>query len=86
MTKTKYRTKPVYHETQTLYDGRAICIAESSSELLVRLKGTRQVLSLPYSMVYLRAATLKATMDSLNKINAKRRRKSAGVVRGRIGR
>ena len=61
MTKVKYKSRPVWHETHTAdrMTGRLFLIAESPGALLIRLKGTRQVLDLPWSLCYLRAATLK---------------------------
>jgi hypothetical protein len=84
MTRIKRRTKPIWHETGLLdsLSGRPFLVAEAPTELLIRLKGTRQVLSLPWNIAWLRAATLAATMNRLNKINAKRRR--ASVRRGAL--
>lgn len=83
MTRIRYKSKPVWHETGQL-DGithRPYLVAESPAALLIRLKGTRTVLELPWSMAYLRAATLRATLDALNKINARRKRRHQ-VTRG----
>jgi len=67
MTKTRYRQKPVWHETAAAYGAagksRAICVAESATALLVKLKGTRTVLSLPYTTAYERAAALAADLS-----------------------
>jgi hypothetical protein len=79
MTCIRYRNKPVWHETRTLYMGRPILIAETPSNLLMRLKGTRQILELPHATAYLRAATLKASSLALHKIDKKK-----AIARGKI--
>jgi len=74
----------VWHETGLVdsHSGRPYLVAESPASLLIRLKGTRQVLSLPWNIAYLRAATLAAAMIRLNKIN--KRRKNRAVRRGSL--
>jgi len=74
MTKVRYKSNPTWHETHTVTDGRAICVAETPSNLLLRLKGTRQILELPWSMAYLRAATMRAQLNRLQKFNERRAR------------
>lgn len=83
MTRIKYKIKPVWHESGTVdsHSGRAMLIAESPANLLIRLKGTRQVLALPWTLCFLRAASLKAAMLRLDKMN---KRKQAKVARGRV--
>lgn len=85
MTRIRFRSRPVWHETGLVdsQTGRPFLVAESPSALLLRLKGTRQVLSLPWNIAYLRAATLQAQMNQLNKINRKRASKRE-VKRGGI--
>jgi hypothetical protein len=63
MTKIKYREKPVWHETSWIdgATGRVMLVAETHHSLLVRLKGTRQVLSLPWGVVFIRAAWAEAS-------------------------
>ncbi len=54
-------------------------VAESPASLLIRLKGTRTILDLPWSMAFLRAAQLKVALANLHKANKKR-----SVTRGRV--
>lgn len=81
MTKIKYRSRPVWHETGLIdrMSGRMYVVAESPASLLIRLKGTRTILDLPWSMAFLRAAQLKVALANLNKVNKKR-----SVSRGRV--
>ncbi len=67
MTKIPHRDNPVYHETRLLQDGRAIIVAETPNALLLRLKGTRQVLSLPWSKAFLVAATMEADLHRIHR-------------------
>lgn len=82
MTQVKRRSKPVWHECGALdrISGRSYCVAETPAALLIRLKGTRTTLELPWGMAYLRAAQLKAALVSLQKVNRRR----ATVTRGRV--
>lgn len=66
------------------YDGRPILVAETPVALLCRRKGTRLTLSIPWSMAYLRGATLAAQSLALAKANKKRRKEPQGVSRGAI--
>lgn len=52
--------------------GRPILAAETPINLHLRLKGTRLVLKLPWSLCYLKAAQLEAAQIRLNKINARK--------------
>jgi len=81
MTRIKYKHKPVWHESGLLdrQSGRMFCVAETPVNLLIRLKGTRTILELPWSLAYLRAAYLKAALNNLNKANRK-----LSVTRGRV--
>ena len=72
MTQVKYRAKPVWHQTRTLYGGRQLLVAETPSNLLLRAKGTRQVLSLTWQVAWLRAAQLRASSARIEKINQRR--------------
>ena len=56
------------------HTGRVYCIAETPSAMLVRLKGTRQVLALPWPDAYLKAAMLKAAETKANKVKRTFRR------------
>jgi hypothetical protein len=84
MTRVRFRSKPCWHESEVIdwQTGRTFCVAESPAALLIRLKGKRQTLSLPWSIAYLRAATLKASADALAKSNGKH--KPVQVTRGRV--
>lgn len=79
MTRVKYRMRPVWHETGLIdsQTGRPFCVAETPANLLVRLKGTRQVLTLPWSIAYLKAAWMEAARVRLEKINARKAKKKA---------
>lgn len=79
---TTVRPNPVWHETAEVVDGRAICIAECPCGLLLRLKGQRSKLLLPWQTAYLKAATLAA--DSLRTIAANHRRAVPRVRRGAL--
>jgi hypothetical protein len=79
MTKCKAKIRPTWHETNTVIDGRALCIAERPSCLLMRLKGTRTTLMLPWSTAHLRAAVLRADQQAMVK-----RRRRTPVARGRL--
>lgn len=85
MTPIRFKSKPVWHETGIIdrMSGRAFAVAETPAALLVRLKGTRTVLELPWSVAYLRAAQLKAALLNLQKINRKRGSNN-NVTRGRV--
>jgi hypothetical protein len=74
MTRIKYKSKPTWHECGVIdrMTGRVFVVAESPASLLIRLKGTRMVLELPWGMAYLRAATLKASLLSIQKVNRRR--------------
>ena len=77
MTPIRQRFKPVWHETGYADRGRAMVVAETPHNLLIRLKGTRQVMQLPWSMIYLKAAQTTAALARLERINKKRAVKSA---------
>jgi hypothetical protein len=81
MTQIRYRHRPVWHETGLIdsHSGRKLCVAESPAALLIRLKGTRQQLELPWNIAWFRAATLKAAVLRLGKIN-KRRQVKRGLT------
>ena len=56
MTKVRYRPRPVWHETRADWDGRTLVVRETPSNVLIRRKGTRQVLSLPWRFIFLQKA------------------------------
>jgi hypothetical protein len=78
----RYKDRPIWHETGLIDSGtgRPYLVAESPANLLIRLKGTRQALSLPWNLAYLRAATLAAAMVRLNKINKRRTVRRGALV------
>lgn len=78
MTKVKQRLRPVWHETQTVIDGRPLCVAERPTCVMLRLKGTRQTLMLPWSVAFIKAATIRATEIARAKAN----RRTTSVKRG----
>lgn len=80
MTRIKFKIKPVWHETAATMNGRAICVAQTPGNALVRLKGTRQVLDVAWGRVYLRAAQDRAQLMRLQKMN-ERRAKRKGAMR-----
>lgn len=84
MTRVRFRSKPCWHESEVIdrQTGRTFCVAESPAALLIRLKGKRQTLSLPWAVAYLRAATIKASADALAKGN--KRKGPVQVTRGRV--
>lgn len=81
MTKIKYKIKPTWRETGMDYDGRPMLIAQTPSNILLRLKGTRQVLELPYSIAYLRAAQITCNLLQLERARNRKARKASGFVR-----
>lgn len=78
MTCIRHRPKPVWHDTGTLGERcRTILAAETPAALLLRLKGTRTVLALPWRAAYMKAVWLAA--------DAKRAaRKTRSVKRGEL--
>lgn len=73
MTLLRFTPRPRWRETQasvafTAGRRRAVLVALQPAAMLLRLKGTRQVLSLPFGNAFLRAAFLAAD----EKRNAKR--------------
>lgn len=73
MTPIKAKDNPVYHESRAAIDGRAICVAETPGALLLRLKGTRQVLSIPWSVAYVKAAQIEADANRTRRIHTVKR-------------
>lgn len=73
MTTIRYREKPVWHETGATVQGAPVLAAEQPESLLLRLKGTRQTLALPWANAYLRAAQLQADANVSRKRHTVRR-------------
>ena len=81
MTKCKFKLQPVWHETEVVMDGRTVLVSERPACLLLRLKGTRQTLMLPWNVAYVRAAFLYS--ENARATKKKRRR---AVQRGVLAR
>lgn len=80
MTRVRRRPRPVWHQTDvSVDDGRPLCVAERPTCLLLRPKGTRKFLMIPWSTVYLRAAVLRAEEQAKAKRN-RRRTVARGVL------
>lgn len=79
MTRIRYRSKPVWHETHMIErgSGRPYCVAESPGGVFIRLKGTRQALYLPWSIVYDKAAWIEAARLKLVRAEKRRERRKA---------
>lgn len=77
MFKMKPRDKPLWHESHAAEKGREICAAEAPHNCLLRLKGTRQVLSIPWSAIYLWAARHEAEAERKRKIEARKAKRKA---------
>jgi hypothetical protein len=60
MTRIKRDDKPRWRETAITERGRALCVANTPTELLIRAKGTRTVIPIPWALVWLRACELQA--------------------------
>ena len=60
MTSIRYRAKPLWRESSMHEKGRPILIAETPCNLLIRLKGLRQVMALPYGLLYTWASQVEA--------------------------
>jgi hypothetical protein len=69
MTKIKYKIKPTWHEAQADYMGRALLVAQTPHNILLRRKGTRQTLTLPLSVAFLKAAQMTEQTIRINKIS-----------------
>jgi hypothetical protein len=69
---TKCRVNAVWHETGETYGGRAILVAESPLAMLLRLKGTRQKLAVPWRVAWLRGSQLEAARRQGEKVNRRR--------------
>lgn len=74
MTPIRFRMKPTWHQTGTIDSGtnRPYVVAETPANLLIRLKGKRQVLRLPWTLCYLKAAWVEAARIKMDKVNARK--------------
>lgn len=82
MTQLRFTDSPRWRETQaavayTAGRRRAVLVALQPAALLLRLKGTRQVLTLPFGNAYLRAAILAADESRAAKREARKRKRGA---------
>lgn len=78
MTRIKFKLNPVWHESGVEYQGRPLLVAETPHNILIRRKGTRQVLSLPITLAYLRAAQIE---DQTSRISRGKRRGRSPRIR-----
>jgi hypothetical protein len=81
MTKLRYTHQPRWRESEVMVrdpDARLLIVAFEPSALLLRRKGTRQVLRIPLTIAYDVAARLEA--DRL-RAERKARRKNRGGLR-----
>lgn len=84
MTKIKPRVNQVWHQTNEYQGGREICVAESPSFCRLRLKGTRTMVELPWSFIFLKAA--QALADKRIKERKGERQRRQAVRRGSLSR
>ena len=84
MTIVKRRDNPVWHDTGLLDrgSGRTYLVAETPMQLLMRMKGTRTVVKLPWNIAYMRAAWIEAERIKRERLQ---NRKARSVKRGMIG-
>lgn len=82
MTRIRFKPRPTWWESGHVdgASGRVVLVAVEPSSLLLRLKGTRQVLRLPFGVAFIRAAWLEAARIRMEKMNARKARRS---VKGR---
>lgn len=72
MTRMKQRERPIWHQSHAAERGREILAAESPHNCLLRLKGTRAVLHVPWTAIYLWAARHEAETKRKAKIEARK--------------
>jgi hypothetical protein len=77
MTRIKIRHKPIWHQSAACERGREILAAESPHNCLLRLKGTRGVLTIPWTAIYLWAARHEAEQVRKRKIEARKANRKA---------
>lgn len=82
MTTIKYKDRPTWHQTGLVDDitGRPYLVAQTPTALLIREKGRRDSLRLPWNIAYFRAATLRAY-----ELRCEKREKKASRKRVRRG-
>lgn len=76
----KFKAKPVWRETSIIVRDPTpgiVCVALQPEALLLRLKGRRQILTMPFSGAYDRACWLEAARRRMEKLNAKKAKKKA---------
>lgn len=77
MTSMKLRERPIWHQSHAAERGREILAAESPHNCLLRLKGTRAVLKVPWTAIYLWAARNEAEQKRKAKIEARKAKRKA---------
>jgi hypothetical protein len=84
---TPVRKHPVWHQTPAMDTDnrpRPICVAETAAGLMLKLKGRRRVLCLPWARAWLAAARLAADAElatrQATRGSARRRRVRRGVL------
>lgn len=78
MTKLKHRAKPLWRETMLLGErGQPYVVALQPEGLLIRRKGSRKPLLLPYGIAFVKAAMIQA-----NKDRAEKKQRRSKVKRG----
>lgn len=84
MTQIRFNPKPRWRESNVITRDRGrirqILVAAEPDSLLIRLKGTRGVLRLPYGVAYTRAAVLAADQVRRDRKEAKRKGKPAAMT------
>lgn len=74
MTKLKFRAVPLWRESAHIFQRRALCVALEPCAVLVRLKGTRTVYTVPIESVLMLGARLEVARRKAEKL-AKRKQK-----------
>lgn len=77
MTKIKFKAKKSFKESDAVFMGRSICIALEPECLVLRLKGTRTALFMPYVSAFFYAANAEAKRLREQKQKAREARKAA---------
>jgi hypothetical protein len=80
MTHIKFKIRPVWHETDIVIDGRPCLVSERPACLLLRLKGTRSTLMLPWGVAFIKAAMLRAEAQVKSKVGRRRRSVTRGTL------
>jgi hypothetical protein len=84
MTRMKLKAHPTWHETGCLdrQSKRPILAAEEPQCLLLRLKGTRQILRLPWNTAWTRAAWIAGGVALQERCRRRRIRRGIFVLKG----